>query len=247
MSLTGEINKLVGKATELIDTFEAKKDEIDQEVQAAVAAFPETHKVFYVDALTGNDSNAGTKEKPLRSLQGAVGRTPINGSADIYLLSDVTLPPERYPLRNKSIQLYGHRSPSGRVKLNVTAFEKDGYAYLSGWNTFGLNAGLMLRFVDIEFPTYTGDLPGYNRYRSIIGNFAGYVQTLSHFAISDAKLTFPNENGFGWLACASDTGLVFLGNSIVDVNGNMSGQYVDGADASNPSNTSQLITNLATL
>ncbi|KZK81797.1 hypothetical protein PsW64_02386 [Pseudovibrio sp. W64] len=247
MSLTGEITKLVGKATELIDTFEAKEAEINQEVQAAVAAFPQTHKVFYVDAVNGDSNNSGDQEEPLLTIQDAVERTPINGSANINLLSNVILPPERYSLQNKSIQIYGHRAPGGKAKLKATVFEKDGYAYLSGWNTFGLNAGFMLRFVDIEFPTYTGELPGFNRYRSILGNFSGYVQTLSHFAISDAELIFPNENGFGLLACASGTGLVFLGNSIVDVNGNMSGRYVDGADASNPSNTTQLITNMATL
>ncbi|KZK83613.1 hypothetical protein PsAD13_02664 [Pseudovibrio sp. Ad13] len=247
MSLTGEITKLVGKATELIDTFEAKETEIDHKVQAAVAAFPETHKILYVDAFNGDNSNLGTVEEPLLTLQGAIERAPINGSADIYLLSDITLPPERYSLQNKSIQIYGHRAPSGKAKLKASVFEKDGSAYLSGWNTFGLNAGFMLRFVNIEFPIYTGDLPGYHRYRSILGNFSGYVQTLSHFAISDAELIFPNENGFGWLACATHTGLVFLGNNVVDVNGNMSGQYVDGADAEDPSNTTQLITNLATL
>lgn len=247
MSLTQNITTLIGRADSLVSAYETKADEIDQKIQEAVAAFPDTHKVFYVDPTRGHSSNSGSRDNPLLTIQDAISRTPINGSANINLLADTMLPPARYSLQNKSIQIYGHEAPNGKAKLTASVFEHNGYAYLSGWNTFGLNAGFMFRFIDVDFPQYTGDLHGYIRYRSILGNFAGYVQTLSHFAFSDASLIFPNENGFGWLACATHTGLVFLGNGITDVNGNMSGQYVDGADAANPSNTPQLLTNMKTL
>ncbi len=252
MSLTGDIANLVGKADELIDTFKAKEAGIEQAVQAAVAAVPDMHKVFYVDPGAGSDAAKGDAAEPLLTLNKAVELTPVNGSATVYLLGDITLPPRRESVARKGIMVHGHRAAAGKALIKPTVYEHgatDGniYAYLSGWNTGGLSSGLMFRRCDFEFPTYTGPFPAFGRYSSVLGNISGYEKTLSHFGISNSALTFPPADGFGYLATALSNALVFMANTIIDTNNNMSGHYIEGASTTNVSDNQQLLTNLETL
>ncbi len=80
-----EFQALVESNRRINETVENKVNEIDAAVQAAIKAIPELHKAFYVDYLSGSNSNLGTQSEPIKTIYEAVKRTPSNGSATIYL------------------------------------------------------------------------------------------------------------------------------------------------------------------
>ncbi|WP_268810111.1 hypothetical protein [Vibrio parahaemolyticus] len=77
---------LVDSNRRLTEVVETKVEEIDQKVDEAVKAIPELHKVFYVDSVSGVDTNVGTSQSsPLKTIREAVNRTAQNGSITVYL------------------------------------------------------------------------------------------------------------------------------------------------------------------
>jgi hypothetical protein len=81
------ISALTSEAARLLQVFQTKETSINAAVNAAVAAVPLQVKNYYVDAINGSDSNAGTSAAPFLTLNQAL--TMINGvsglSATIWL------------------------------------------------------------------------------------------------------------------------------------------------------------------
>jgi hypothetical protein len=71
------ISALTSEAARLLQVFQTKESSINAQVAAAVAAVPTMTKTYYVDAVAGNDSNAGTSAAPWLTLNKAL--TTING------------------------------------------------------------------------------------------------------------------------------------------------------------------------
>lgn len=53
-------------------------------------ALGQFNKTFYVDEINGDDSNAGASSSPFKTLKKATDSTPIGGTCNIILLSDLT-------------------------------------------------------------------------------------------------------------------------------------------------------------
>ncbi|UQI40964.1 hypothetical protein [Vreelandella venusta] len=91
MSLESQIANLVDAANNLTSEVAGKMSQIDNKVDAATQAVPNTirefaKQVFYVDAQYGDDNNSGGEESaPLKTIRG-VGRHVVSGSEiSIYL------------------------------------------------------------------------------------------------------------------------------------------------------------------
>ncbi|HCG7952305.1 TPA: hypothetical protein NJ584_003261 [Vibrio parahaemolyticus] len=83
---TQESRELIESINDLTQTVAGKMGEIDKKVDEAVKSIPDLHKVFYVDALVGSDTNTGVNSgNPLKTVKEAVDRTPQNGSVEIRL------------------------------------------------------------------------------------------------------------------------------------------------------------------
>jgi len=81
------ISALTTEAARLLQVFQTKEAAIDAAVADAVAAVSLQVKNYYVDAINGSDSNAGTSAAPFLTLNKALGE--LNGvsglSSTIYL------------------------------------------------------------------------------------------------------------------------------------------------------------------
>ncbi|KAF0676733.1 hypothetical protein [Profundibacterium mesophilum] len=245
MTTTEDIANLIGTNTALKAYFEGAKSEIQSELAAAIAAFPKLHKLYWVDPATGNDLNAGSEAAPFASIKAAIAAVPENGSGLIRLLGDITLPPERQPLTAKAITILG---PDGgpRPTITLSAYEAGGTARLSGWGA-DLNAGILLRGVKVAFPTYTGTLPADPQYSAIVGPIGAFSKMMLHFGAADIDFIRPVSNGFGSCGTLTASALTFVLNQTTDVNGNMGGAYVIGANVTNPGANSNLVTNMTAL
>ncbi|EGR2744171.1 hypothetical protein MYC06_004700 [Vibrio parahaemolyticus] len=78
MSLEQQIAALVDASNNLTGAVNSKLGEIDAAVAAAVKAIPDLSRIFYVDAVSGNDNALGTEQEPLKTIYEALTR-----SADI--------------------------------------------------------------------------------------------------------------------------------------------------------------------
>jgi len=57
------------KAQELLDYFHGQRDVQEAQFAAALAAFPNINRTFYVDQAAGNDANDGSEANPFLTLQ----------------------------------------------------------------------------------------------------------------------------------------------------------------------------------
>lgn len=83
MSLEAQIAALVTASNNLTTAINGKVSEINQKVKAATDSVPAVvrglaRQVFYIDAIAGDDNNAGTSAAPLKSTAGAQSRA-VNG------------------------------------------------------------------------------------------------------------------------------------------------------------------------
>lgn len=79
------LSQLQQELTALRNFFNGKKTEIDAAVSAAVAASSNPRRQFFVDAVEGLDTNAGTSAAPFQSLRRALAVTPVGSYTEIYL------------------------------------------------------------------------------------------------------------------------------------------------------------------
>lgn len=108
MSLDTDIGNMIASAQALIQMFEMKKSEIESAVAAAVSAIPKLNKKFYVDAVTGDDSNDGSNGSPMQNIAKAINSVPSGGYGFLILTPGQThLLTDSIDLTNKTIYAYG--------------------------------------------------------------------------------------------------------------------------------------------
>jgi len=90
MSLETSVAAQTATIQDLIDNFSAKKAEIDTAVSNAIAAVPSMSRNFYVDAINGNDANAGSSTAPFQTIKKACDSVPIGGRGVIRIQCDQT-------------------------------------------------------------------------------------------------------------------------------------------------------------
>lgn len=84
------MQQLLADIGTLIATFNGKKAEIDAAVLAAKTAILDNTKTFYVDPVSGLDTNAGTQAAPFASLKKACDSVPVSGVGTIKLVGGVS-------------------------------------------------------------------------------------------------------------------------------------------------------------
>ena len=82
------MSALLNEASALVATYREKNKVIDAALAAAVKAAPELYKIFYVDAVLGDDATGtGDKTKPFKTVGKAVATIPYGGGGIVYLAS----------------------------------------------------------------------------------------------------------------------------------------------------------------
>ena len=119
MSLENQIANLVGAANNLTSEVAGKMRQIDNKVDAATQAVPNTireysEQRFYIDAIDGDDSNDGSPGAPLKTIAAVRLRT-INGSR-------VTIFPRSG--QTHYVKGYGVSMNTGMIRISGT-WEKD--------------------------------------------------------------------------------------------------------------------------
>lgn len=241
-----QITDLIGGYTDLKQYFENIRGSIDDRVEAAIAAAPDMHRNLFVDAVSGDDGNVGDSDNPLATLNKAIDLVPENGSGKVNLRSDIVLPASREPLGNKAITIDGENA-GGNARIILTAYEVNNQVWMSGWNSVGTASGLMIRHCEIELPAYSGGLGERMNFSSLLGNIATFERALPIFSIRNCNLIAPAQDAYGYLATLGWNGLGFFSDNITDVNGTMSGHFVENVDPANPQSHPQIITNMTSM
>ena len=158
MSLESQIADLVTAANGLIATFNGKNTSINASVAAAIAAIPVGLKNYYINALTGDDTAAGTAAAPLKTLDKALSTTPVGGVCVAYLQTDYVM--------NVALNIDGRflhlRSDVSGTKRKVTCnyyLTSDGSAtYLAGFVQYN-GAQVMVTDLTFALPSPAGFNP----------------------------------------------------------------------------------------
>lgn len=85
------LNKLLADVSALINTFNAKKSDIEAAVAAAQTAVLANNKAYWVDPVAGLDSGAGTQAAPFRTIKKACDAVPVGGYGDITIIGDASV------------------------------------------------------------------------------------------------------------------------------------------------------------
>lgn len=252
MSLESQVAELVTATNALVATFSGKKNEINAAVAAAIAAAPETTRMWFVDQINGLDTNLGTKESPFRTIEKAVKSTPSTGLCQVNLLNDYTLDYE-IPLSCAYLHLYGSQAAT-QPKLRLKYFSKTqgGVAstLLGGFVLSGQGANVEMRSVDLILPSTSGVTPAPTSSRScsFLRTAAGAsLPPLIGASFSTLAVNMADSTFFGCLIDASTCSVAFNANSASFPAG-FGGKYFNGvASGSDPKALSNVITNLTAL
>ena len=246
MSLESDVANLVTKTESLISYFQTRKAGIDASVAAAIAAVPANYKNFYVNPVTGVDTNEGNAAAPLKTIDKAISNTPYGGTVVIYLQADYTMPAN---ITVDSRFIHFRSDVSGvKRKLNCTYFQTNdnSVTYMSGMVLFN-GAQVMASDITFVFPSPAGQNPvpiGFTNSFFKTNSNAGNV--LAPIKLSSCEVQAPAD-WQGWLVGSPNSAVIFevLG---VTFPAGFSGRYIYGATAGgNPNTMSNLLTNLTTL
>ena len=246
MSLESQIADLVSATNSLVSTFNSKNTAINASVAAAIAAIPSNSKNYYINALTGDDTAAGTSAAPLKTLDKALSTTPVGGTCVAYLQTDYVM--------SASLNVDGRflhlRTDVGGTKRKVTCnyyVLADGSAtYLAG---FVKHNGAQMLATDLTFalPSPAGFSPAPTGFVNALfktNSSAGTV--LCAVKMSNCDVTAPSDF-LGYVAASPNCAIILEVLNVSFPSG-FAGRYVHNVAAgTNPATLPNLLTNLATL
>ncbi|MCD0491268.1 MULTISPECIES: hypothetical protein [Chromobacterium] len=224
MSLEGKIAELVTATNGLISTFIGKRQEIDKAVERAVATIPQNKRTYYVDALSGSDSNVGGKENPLASMQKALDLTPVGGVCDVVLLEDYVL--------KKSINVDGRylwlrsiadRQP--RVRLLVDYYPGNMESVLGRFGCFR-GGQVEINSVDIVLPSAKGvtPIPPNSHSNSLVNSAMNGGQSIVSLKLNLCNVIAPDDFIGSLIGCP--TSFLVLQCNGVGFPENFGGKYI---------------------
>ncbi|MNJ18965.1 hypothetical protein D3C77_132800 [compost metagenome] len=166
MSLETDVASLVTQTTKLIDYFNGRKASIDSAVASAIAAVPDTTRTWWVDPVTGSDSNDGkTSTTAFKSLNKAMAATPNAGQCNVNLMNDYTIE-ANIPLTVNYLVVYGIYAVSSGVTPKIkfkyqvsTDAAGTPSTQLSSFIFYSQAANIELRSVDMDLPSPVGMSP----------------------------------------------------------------------------------------
>lgn len=244
MSLETDVANLVTKTTQLIDYFNGKKAGIDSAVAAAIAAVPANSRSYWVDQVTGLDTNPGTLASPFATIDKAIKNTPSGGICNIYLMSDYVWSGSV----NTDLQLVHIRSSVSLTKRKITLpyFLLDGGTRLPGL-VFASAGAAMLTEIILSFPSVSGVSPAPSAFHN------SFFKTASIGGVPQISVKMSSCEV---VSAADGTGAIFVRLSsaicfmVIDCTfpSGFGGRYISGiASGANPALSTDVITNLAAL
>ena len=160
------MSQLINEASGLLASFAAEKNKVTAAVAAALAALT-MDRYYYVDAVLGNDDNAGTSTAPFKTIKKAIDTMPIGGFGKVQLV-----PGQVYTIPNgKNIDMYGkHVTVFGRkgeplpVIVNETVYAPTANTLVSSGFTLRKTA-LLFMYAKLKTSDRPADDHGLSDYR----------------------------------------------------------------------------------
>jgi hypothetical protein len=246
MSLESDIANMLAKADTLITYFGGKKADIDAAVARALAAIPASNKSFYINALTGVDTNDGTADKPLKTLERAIANTPFGGTLTAYLQSDYVAG-ANVTLDSRFLHL---RSDVAGTKRKVTSnyFQNsDGTStHMAGIVLFN-GAQVMSSDVTFVFPSPAGQvIPPSGFTNSFFKTQSNGGNVSVGVKLSSCEILAASDWA-GWVVGSPNSAVIFE-TLTTSFPASFGGRYVYGVAAgTNPATLANILTNLPTL
>ena len=243
MSLESQIADLVSATNTLVTTFNTKKTSIDAAVAAAIAAVPAMYRTYYVDQIAGVDTNVGTQEAPLKTIEKALSNTPDGGRCTVVLIGDYTM--NSAVTTNKQFLHIKSLVSAVKVKLNTPYYVQDDLAKLPGI-TFATGGVVLLTDITLTLPSIAGVPVPQAFYNSFFktGSVAGIpMQTVKFSRCEVLQAADATATLFVQLSSA----VTFMVTETTFPAG-FGGRYISGvASGTAPAALSTVITNLGTL
>ncbi|EOG3619348.1 hypothetical protein ACK9U2_001183 [Pseudomonas putida] len=244
MSLESDVANLVTQTNALLTWFQARKTEIAAAVASAIAAVPEMSKIYYVNQLTGDDSNAGTATSPLKSIAKAVSNTPNAGLLTICLQTDYV----HNSAGNFSQRQLNIVSDTGgtKRKLIIGYQQSDSATYLGGFTPLAFGA-VGLREITLVLPSPAGmAVQPFTAANSLLRIAGSSVVGMISLKLDACEVQAPGDF-VGALIPSAGSAAVFESVNTSYPSG-FGGRYIMGVASGTASNTlSNVVTNLATL
>ena len=134
------------------------KQQIWDDVGSALGQF---NRSFYVDAVSGDDTNNGTNSSPFKTLKKAIQSIPVSGYATISLMSDITINEVIDIATPMSVKIH---SVGTRRTITFPIDETKNPTYgFSGFYFYKGDIRLSFENVKLVSPNYTGTRILYNR------------------------------------------------------------------------------------
>jgi hypothetical protein len=254
MSLESVIADLTKAASDLIATFNGKKNEITAAVNAAIAAVPETSRGWWVDPVNGLDTNTGTNtNSPFKTIGKAMASTPSSGQCTVFLMGDYPMT-ANIPVTCAYLLVYGINAVSSGItpKFRPQYFQgTDGSTQLAGFICYSQANNVEFRNIDIVLPSVAGVLPA-----PTLTRICSFIKTNSSSSLPpcvgvmlQTVVVTKAADFYGALIGLSVSTLA-LGCFQVTFPSDMAGKYVStvGSPAGTDTKTlTQITTNLASL
>lgn len=250
MSLEQQIAELVSATNSLLTTYNNKINGINSALAAAVAAAPETTRTWWVDQITGADTNTGSKDSPFKSFEKAVSSTPASGVCNINLMSDYTF---STLLRSTCAYIYiTGVSAATRPKINVKYINtgtNNGSTELAGFLFAAQAANVEFRTVEIVFPSPVGATPAPvdQRLCSFLRtNFGSNLPPMLGVSLESMAISM-DPAFFGALIGNSTCAVCLNANTVIFPSG-FGGKYISSVAAGvDPKTLNNVLTNLPSL
>lgn len=248
MSLETDVANLVTKTTALLDYFGSKKAGIEAAVSAAIAAIPTGNRTWFVNQLTGLDTNDGnTAAKPFKTIDKALASTPVGGICIAQLQADYVMS-DSITVQGRVLFLQSDVTDTVQRKLTSGyALSPSGLSSLLhgifGWG----GATILLRDIELVLPSAIGLNPTPSRSNN------SFFRTLDlggspilPIKMSNCKVT-DTAGATACMATISYTAVMFEVYQTTFPS-EMAGRYFAGVAAgASPNTVSNVMTNLSTL
>ncbi len=190
---TQEIGQLIDSVNNLTQTVAGKVEEIDNKVEEATGAVPDTIKehmnvTVYVDAVSGHDGNTGKSQSAaLKTIAAAIESAPSNSVVSVVLKDGQThVVSERIQCLNKIIMFTPWFYNSNHPEIRVASFLENG-ALTCG--TFDSPREINLYYVDLNMDDCVDtETPWHGYARGLIRNGDKPIQV--QFAMAQGNLSY---------------------------------------------------------
>ncbi|POA21580.1 hypothetical protein C1886_04735 [Pseudomonas sp. FW300-N1A1] len=248
MSLESGIADLTKASTDLIATFNGKKNEINKAVADAIAAIPENLKIYHVNQQTGLDTNNGFTVTPLKTIQKALDNTPVGGICRVYVQGDYQLSVNCL-VDGRFLTVFSDQSGTRRKIAPAYYLSSDGtVSYMAGFSL--TNGGsVMLQDISIPMPSSLGLAVAPSGFTwSFFKTTSNGGTPFMSIKMTSCDVTVPADGSFQGYIVGAPQSAVILEVLAVSFPSGFGGRYVAGIPSGTaPATLSNILTNIPAL